>query len=72
MLLPSDAKQDADRDLVAAATAAAAPDFLSCWVLRQKDLTPSGIALNDLEVRRGVNSLIASCSRTSPDAPSRY
>ena len=42
MLLPSDAKQDADRDLVAAATAKPPPPgFLSCSELRQKGLTPS-------------------------------
>lgn len=49
MLLPSDAKQDADRDLVAAATAAAAPRLLELLGASPKGPDAQRIALNDLE-----------------------
>ena len=49
MLLPSDAKQDADRDLVAAATAAAAPRLLELLGASPKGPDTQRIALNDLE-----------------------
>ena len=48
MLLPSDAKQDADRDLVAAATAAAAPRLLELLGASPKGPDAQRIALNDL------------------------
>lgn len=49
MLLPSDAKQDADRDLVAAATAAAVPRLLELLGASPKGPDAQRIALNDLE-----------------------
>ena len=49
MLLPSDAKQDADRELVAAATAAAAPRLLELLGASPKAPDAQRIALNDLE-----------------------
>lgn len=49
MLLPSDAKQDADRDLVAAATAAAAPRLHELLGASPKGPDAQRIALNDLE-----------------------
>lgn len=49
MLLPSDAKQDADRDLVAAATAAAAPRLLELLGASPKGPDAQRMALNDLE-----------------------
>ena len=49
MLLPSDAKQDADRDLVAAATAAAAPRLLELLGASPKAPDAQRMALNDLE-----------------------
>ena len=49
MLLPSDAKQDADRDLVAAATAAAAPRLHELLGASPKGPDAPRIALNDLE-----------------------
>ena len=49
MLLPSDAKQDADRDLVAAATATAAPRLLELLGASPKGPDAQRIALNDLE-----------------------
>lgn len=49
MLLPSDAKQDADRDLVAEATAAAAPRLLELLGASPKAPDVQRMALNDLE-----------------------
>ena len=49
MLLPSDAKQDADRDLVASATAAAAPRLLELLGASPKAPDAQRMALNDLE-----------------------